>query len=92
MRNGSNGILRTGIVQADKGKIYAESANRRVLAPRDAVQRYNIRTDRGRDYVEFQAPKGARWSEQPGLTRGITGIVIEGDVALGRGARVLQRR
>ena len=91
-RNGSNGILRTGTVQADRGKIYAESANRKVLAPRDAERRYNIRTGRGRDYVEFQAPRGTRWSEQPGLTRGVTEIVIEGDVPLGQGARVLQRR
>ena len=91
-RAGSNGILEKGVLEANRGKVFAEGANRRVLAPRDAEQRYNIRTGRGRDYVEFQVPKDARWSEQPGLTPGVTEIVIEGDVPLGPGAKVMQRR
>ena len=90
-RSGSDGILRTGVIKANRGKIYAEGGNRKVLAPRDAEQRYNIRTGRGRDYVEFQVPKGARWREQIGLG-GAREIVIEGDVPLGPGARVIQRR
>lgn len=88
---GSNGILEKGVIEANRGKVFAESANRRVLAPRDAEQRYNIRMGRGRDYVEFRAPKDAKSSEQINRLTGEREFVIEGDAILGLGARIMQR-
>ena len=92
-RAGSNGIRASGVLKAGRlGKIYAESAHRGVLSPRDAEERYRLRTGRGQDYVEFEVRDGTRFQRVTGSLSGVYEYEISGDAVLGAGDRIARRR
>ena len=91
-RKGSKGILKEGVIRAGKyGKIHAESANRRLLSPSDAAERYGLRSNRGQDAVEFSPQEGQQWYTRKNPNTGVDEIVVEGNVQLGPGSKVFQR-
>ena len=92
-RNGSNGILATGIIKANNdGKVFAGARVGKPLDPNVAPIRYELDSvTKGRDVVEFQLPESTRVISTTNR-QGVTEYVIEGDVPLGPGAKVLQRR
>ena len=91
-RTGSDGVLKDGVLRAGKyGKIHTESANRRLLPRKDAVERYGLRQNRGQDVIEFNPKEGQLWYSKKNPYLGVEEIIVEGDVPLGPGAKVLQR-
>lgn len=74
------------------GKIYAESAHRGVLSPRDAEERYRLRTGRGQDYVEFEVRDDTRFQRVTGSLSGVYEYAISGDFVFGGGHGIEQRR
>jgi RHS repeat-associated protein len=55
---GLEGIEKEGVIKAsDKNRVFAESANKRPLPPRDAEKKYGIKRGRGQNYVETSVPE-----------------------------------
>ncbi len=88
----STAILEEGVLRASKyGKIFAESANRKVLSKADAEQAYGLRTGKGRDIVEFNPMAGQRWETKKNPITVVEEWIVYGDVELGPDSKVLQR-
>jgi hypothetical protein len=79
---GLAGIEEEGVIKAgDRGRVFAEPANRTPEAPRDVEARYKIKQGRGRHYVETDVPE-SRVSRVKNPKTGNWELEIEGDVLL----------
>jgi len=79
---GLEGIEKEGVIKAsDKNRVFAESANKRPLPPRDAERKYGIKRGRGQNYVETSVP-GNRVKRVKNPVTKSKELQIEGDVYL----------
>jgi len=80
---GIDGIEKSGSIKAyDQNKVFAESANKKVLSASDASKRYLIGKNSARNYVEFDVPS-SRVKEVTNRLSGKPELTIHGDVELG---------
>lgn len=79
---GLKGIQEEGVIRAsDQNRVFAESANRKPLSPREAEDVYGLKRGRGQHFVETDVPKnqvGQRFNPDTGSKE----LVIKGDVPL----------
>ncbi|MBE6091133.1 MAG: hypothetical protein E7206_24530 [Clostridium beijerinckii] len=66
-RKGINGIEQDGsIIAKDNNRVYVEPANKKPLSQVEAETKYQIKTGKGRDYVEFDVPNSQlEWVKNP---------------------------
>ena len=63
-RKGSNAIAKQGVIEAnEQNTVYAVRTRERVWSRADAEDTLGLKQGRGRDYVEFELPKGIRAEE-----------------------------
>jgi|GEM_PF-2239498 len=88
---GLKGIGESGIIRAkDKGRIFAESAKRKALSPREVEEKYGLKPGYGRNYVETQVD-GERVAEVYNRYTKSYELQIRGDVELKGLARFVIR-
>jgi RHS repeat-associated protein len=91
-RKGSNAIKQEGVIKArDNGRVYVEPANKKPLNQIKAEDKYGIKKDRGRDYIETDVPtEKLEWIKNPAYhTEELT---IKGDIVLSKNAKIVQRK
>ncbi|GFZ34456.1 hypothetical protein CSC2_49820 [Clostridium zeae] len=66
-RKGINGIEQDGsIIAKDNNRVYVELASKKPLSQVEAETKYQIKTGKGRDYVEFDVPNSKlEWVKNP---------------------------
>ncbi len=66
-RKGINGIEQDGsIIAKDNNRVYVEPANKSPLSQVEAETKYQLKSGRGRDYVEFDVPNSLlEWVRNP---------------------------
>jgi len=81
-RKGIKGIEESGYIKAsDKNKVYLELASKKPLSPTDVRNKYQIADNKGRDYVETDAPEEVlKWVRNPRYHR--LELTVEGDLKL----------
>lgn len=90
-RKGSNAIEEEGVIRArDNNRVYVESANQKPLNQVEAESKYQIKQERGRDYVETDVESSRlEWVKNPRY--GTEELTVKGDVTL-QNSSIVRRR
>lgn len=90
-RKGLEGIEQDHVIRAsDQNKVFAESANKKVLSPRDAERTYGLKPGRGRDYVETTVPSSRVSKVKNPITK-VEELQMKGNVTLSSDANFHRR-